>query len=72
MVRKAKRFDCVALKRELQRKVLDEYKKLGEEEAVRRHRHWLETSEDPLAQWWRAAQASTRERKSPRVAPQGT
>lgn len=36
----------------------------GDAEVARRHREWLETSNDPLARWWRSlkkAQAGTSE-----------
>lgn len=59
-MKKQKRFDCVALKNQNQDKLRTERETLGEKEVLRRHRHWLCTSDDPLAKWCRKA---TRTRK---------
>ena len=53
MARREKTFDCVEMKRQIQARLLEETERLGEEEVFRRHRQWLETSDDPLARWWR-------------------
>jgi hypothetical protein len=54
-----KEFDCVQMKNAIQAKVLEEKRRLGEAEVIRRHRQWLETSDDPLARWWRSLPPST-------------
>ena len=51
----AKEFDCVAMKNRIQREMLEEEQRLGEREAKRRRRQWLETSDSPLARLWREA-----------------
>jgi hypothetical protein len=49
-----KTFDCVEMKNAVQAKLREEKQRLGEAEVMRRHHLWLETSEDPLARWWRS------------------
>ena len=49
-----KTFDCVELKSSIQAEIGEEEAKLGAEEAEKRHAHWVRTSEDPLAMWWRS------------------
>lgn len=55
MKKASKVFDCIAVKDAVQEVLLNEEKRLGEEEVMRRHRKWLHTSNDPLAAWWRKA-----------------
>lgn len=49
----AKRLDCVELKNRIQREMLEEEERIGEEDARRRRREWLMTSDSPLARLWR-------------------
>ena len=51
----AKEFDCVEMKNRIQREMLEEEKRTGEDEDQRRRRDWLMTSDSPLAQLWREA-----------------
>ena len=50
----AKKFDCVKMKDDIQAKLAKEQEGLSDEEIDRRRRQWLETSDDPLARWWRS------------------
>jgi len=63
-----KPFDCVEMKRQVQARLLEETERRGEEEVLRRHRQWLETSDDPLARWWRSIQQAA---KAARLEPAG-
>ncbi len=47
-------FDCVEMKDRIQAELLEEKQRLGEEVQAKRHREWLERSDEPLARWWRA------------------
>ena len=51
----AKEFDCVAMKNRIQREMLEEEERIGEEKGRRDRREWLETSDSPLARLWREA-----------------
>jgi hypothetical protein len=53
-MKKNKEFDCVEMKNAIQAKIRKENEGLSDEEIARRRREWLETSDDPLAQWWRS------------------
>lgn len=55
---KNKPFDCVTMKNEIQAKLLEEHKGLSDDEIARRRKVWLETSNDPLAAWWRTVSSS--------------
>jgi hypothetical protein len=59
MSRNDKSFDCVALKERLQAQLREEEERLGPEEVRRRHRIWVNTSDDPLARWLRALEAKS-------------
>ena len=48
-----KKFDAIAMKRELQAKLRRKMRRLGETEFYRRQKEWLSTSSDPLAVMWR-------------------
>ena len=61
--RKSKSFDCVAMKNRVQAALRAEKKRVGKTEQNHRHKQWLETSDDPLARWWRKGRKSVR--KSP-------
>lgn len=50
----AKSFDCVEMKNQIQAKLLEERRLLGDREFERRQRQWLESSGEPLARWWRS------------------
>jgi hypothetical protein len=52
-MKKAKEFDCVEMKRELQEKRRQRYEGLSDEEIMTSTAEYLETSDDPLAQKWR-------------------
>ena len=51
----ARKFDCVEMKNRIQRELLEEEARIGEEEVRRRRREWLATSDSPLARLWREA-----------------
>jgi len=51
----AKEFDCVAMKNRIQREMLEEEERIGEEKTRRHRREWLATSDSPLARLWREA-----------------
>ena len=53
-----KPFDCVAMKNAIQAKLRKEQEGLTDEEVLRRRREWLETSNDPVARWWRSLQGA--------------
>jgi hypothetical protein len=55
-MRKVKSFDCVEMKNAIQAQLRKEYEGLDEREIVRRRRQWLETSDSPVAEWWRTMQ----------------
>ncbi len=48
-----KDFDCLKLKDEIQAKLRKEWQGLTDEQIRERIRHDLDTSEEPLAVWWR-------------------
>ena len=48
-----KDFDCVKMKDEIQRKLRERWKNLSEGEIREQMRRDLETSQSPIAQWWR-------------------
>ena len=50
---KKKTFDCIEMKNAIQARLLEERERLGERAVTQRHHEWLETSDDPLARWWR-------------------
>ncbi len=54
MSKKTKQFDCLAMKDEIQAKLYEERQRLGDQEQIRRMRHRLATSDDPLSKWFRA------------------
>ena len=60
MPHSAKTFDCVDLKNQIQAEMLQEKLEIGEEEMRLRFQHWVETSNESLAAWWR----SVRKRKT--------
>ncbi|HEY4759854.1 MAG TPA: hypothetical protein VIH42_04670 [Thermoguttaceae bacterium] len=53
-MKKNKQFDCVEMKNAIQAQLRKEHEGLTDEEIARRRREWLETSDDPLAKWWRS------------------
>jgi len=56
-MKKAKEFDCVRFKDELQARLMREYKGLTDEQIRRRRARKLATSKSPIAQLWRKLQA---------------
>jgi hypothetical protein len=52
-MKKAKEFDCVRFKEELQARLMREYKGLTDEQIRRRRARKLATSKSPIAQLWR-------------------
>ena len=50
---KTKAFDCVAMKDEIQRKLREKHKGMTDEEIRDRFLRELETSNSPIARWWR-------------------
>lgn len=59
-MKKAKSFDCVEMKNAIQAQLRKEYAGLDEHEIARRRRQWLETSDSPVAKWWRSIEAGKR------------
>ena len=53
-MREEKRFDCVEMKNVIQAKLREKHAGLADDEIARRRRQWLETSDEPLARWWRS------------------
>ena len=53
-----KSFDCVAMKNAIQAKLRQKQEGLTDEEVLRRRREWLDTSDDPVARWWRSLPAA--------------
>jgi hypothetical protein len=51
-------IDALELKRKLQARVRRKHKRLGEPEAIRQFQHWLNTSDDSLAVFWRSTQSA--------------
>ncbi len=62
MPAKDKKLDCVDLKDRLQEELRQERERIGEGEANRRFAVWVETSDDPLAAWWRAVRKARNSR----------
>ena len=70
-MKKAKAFDCVRMKDEIQARLLREYKGMTDEQVRRRRARKLATSQSPIAKLWRELQARDKEQAkaaSPRVA----
>jgi hypothetical protein len=59
-----KSFDCVEMKNAIQARLREKYAGLTDVEIESRRRHWLETSDHPLARWWRAIDATRRRAES--------
>jgi hypothetical protein len=53
----SKNFDCVAMKNEIQRKLLARHRNMTETEAQADIRHKLETSRSSVGQLWRRLHA---------------
>jgi hypothetical protein len=53
-IKKPKEFDAVEMKNRVQAQLREEQKGLSDEEIRHRRRVWPETSDDPLARWWRS------------------
>jgi hypothetical protein len=54
---KAKTFDCVRMKDEIQARLLREWRGLTDEEIQRRSARKLATSQNPIAKLWRELEA---------------
>lgn len=50
---KTKTFDCIAMKDRIQAELLREWEGLSDAEIRIRIQHDLETSDTPVARWWR-------------------
>ena len=50
---KKKKFDCVKMKDDIQKKMLKDEKKIGKEAYREKMNEWLEKSNDGLAVFWR-------------------
>jgi len=61
-MKRTKAFDCVEMKNAIQSQLRKEYEGLDEREIIRRRRQWLETSDSPVAKWWRSIEAGKRSR----------
>ncbi len=48
-----KDFDCVQMKYDIQRRLLEKWRGQSDEEIHRQFQTWVETSDDDLANWWR-------------------
>jgi hypothetical protein len=76
-MKKAKTFDCVRYKDELQARLRREYAGLTDEQVRRRIRRKLATSQGPIAKLWRTLEARDKAktparpgaRRTPRLAP---
>jgi len=53
-----KAFDCVKMKEEIHETLRREHAGKSEEQIERERREWLETSDHPLARWWRSIVAA--------------
>ena len=58
---KAKDFDCVEMKNAIQQELLKQRAGLSDEEVRVRIRHELETSQSPIARWWRSINTSVKQ-----------
>jgi predicted house-cleaning noncanonical NTP pyrophosphatase (MazG superfamily) len=47
------KLDAMKFKEEMQRKMQEKYAGLTDDEILERRAHWLATSDDILARWWR-------------------
>jgi hypothetical protein len=65
MAAKTKTYDCVAVKNRIQAELLAEKERLGEVEMLQRRKKWLESSENPLAVWWRSSRDSRTQNPRP-------
>jgi hypothetical protein len=61
-MKKAKEFDCVRYKDELQARLMREYKGLTDEQIRRRRARKLATSQSPIAKLWRLLEARGKKR----------
>jgi hypothetical protein len=52
-VRRGKTFDCVEMKNRIQAELLKEREGMTDEEVRAEIKRRLETSNSPIAQWWR-------------------
>jgi hypothetical protein len=67
-MKKAREFDCVRLKDEIQARLMREYKGLTDEQIRRRRARKLATSRSPIAKLWRALQVRDKKQaKAPGV-----
>ncbi len=57
---KGKAFDCVKMKEEIHELLRRERAGKSEEQIERERREWIETSDRPLARWWRSIVATRR------------
>ena len=60
MKKRAKRFDCVAMKNRIQAEQAQEYRGLTDEQVRRRIRRALAKSKSPVGRLWRALAAGGR------------
>ena len=54
---KTKEFDAVEMKRQCQEAVRLRYAGMSDAERIDSTNHWLETSQDAVAMWWRRIKA---------------
>ena len=52
-MKKSKTFDCVRMKDDIQEELLSQWQGLSDAEVVQKIRSGLDTSDSPLAAWWR-------------------
>jgi hypothetical protein len=53
-VRKQKTFDCVRMKDDIQEPLLSQWEGMSDAEVIRTINRDLDTSESPVAVWWRS------------------
>lgn len=60
-MKKEKPFDCVEMKIAIYAELDRQNQGLGQAEIARRRRVWLETSDSPVAKWWRSIPSARQE-----------
>ncbi len=61
-MREPKSFDCVEMKNAIQAQLIEEQEGLTDAEIAKRRSEWLESSDSPVAQWWRSVRAAQEHR----------
>jgi len=66
-MKKHKSFDCLEMKNSIQAQLREEHVGLSVEEIENRRRIWLESSEDPIAKWWRSVSKQKQDAPKSRI-----